>query len=618
MPHRSYRLLEVDLSGRQIGIVEVGEKALRRHFGGSGLAVRLLLDRLDPSLAPLDPQNPLVLMTGLLTGIPVPCGCRISLCARSPLGYWGEANAGGYFGAELKFAGLDGLVIGGKAAEPSYLWVTSAGAEIRPAAALWGKGTFEATERLRQETDSRAQVAAIGPAGEKACAIAAVVTGGPEARVMARTGLGAVMGAKNLKAVVVRGDRRPFLFNRKLLEEATRSFLPNLAYAESLTKFGTAALIESKEAVGALPIKNYQLFHWDGAKEISGPTLVARHLKGHYGCFSCPIRCGKEVQIDEGPYAGLVGHGPEYETLSGFGSLLLNKDLKSVITLNYLCNDLGLDTMSAGVAVAFAIESRERGYLKETGGLELEWGNSQSAGTLIEKIAQREGLGALLADGVERASRALGPETAAFALHSKGLEISQTNPTPTVSLALSWATSNRGACHLEGFTHQVEGGVPFPEGGYLEKMDGIQGEGKGRMSALMQDYMAVFNALGLCKFLFFARLSHETICRWIEGLNGWRLTSAELMEVGERLYNLKRLYGVRLGISSESDTLPARILKNLRPGRPLAEGEKLFLEMRRDYYQARGWDERGIPKAEKLRSLFLEEKEDTTIANEAG
>ncbi len=602
----SYRILEVDLSSGQSRVIEYGEEALRKYFGGSGLAASILLDRFESSLDPFHPQSPLIFMTGLFTGIPVPCGCRISICTKSPLRIWGEANAGGYWGPELKFTGFDGLIITGKAREPSYLWVTPKGVEIRSAKALWGKGTFETTEKLEGQTDPKARVAAIGPAGESLSFMAGVITGGLEARVMARTGPAAVMGSKNLKAVVVRGDKKPSIADPKILQEATKDLLPNLKFVEGLSKFGTASVIESKEAAGVLPIKNFTQAHWDKAKKIAGPTLVAGYLEKHYGCYSCPIRCGKDVKGPEGPYAGIVGHGPEYETLSALGSLILNDDLKSLIHLNFLCNDLGLDSMSAGITAAFAIESNLRGYLKENDGLDLQWGNAQAVGVLLEKIARRQGIGAIFADGVEKASRALGKETEDFALHSKGVEVSLSNPTPTVSLALSWATSNRGACHLEGFSHQVEGGVPFPEVGYTEVMDGTSGEGKGRMTALMQNYMAVFNALGLCKFLFFARVSHETLCRWLKGLAGWDLTSSNLMEVGDRLYNLKRTYNVLMGVNAERDVVAPRILENLRPGRPISEGRKLFFDMRKEYYQARCWDENGIPTREKLLSLGLE------------
>ena len=226
---------------------------------------------------------------------------------------------------------------------------------------------------------------------------------------------------------------------------------------------------------------------------------------------------------------------------------------------------------------------------------------------MIVKIARREGIGALFADGVEKAAKNLGEEAESFSLHSKGLEVSLSSPTPTVSLALSWATSNRGACHLEGFSHQVEGGVPYPEAGYPSGMAGTGASGKGKMTALMQNYMAVFNALGLCKFLYFARVSHETLCQWIKGLTGWDLKSSDLMELGDRLYNLKRAYNVRMGISSMDDVVTERIYELLRPGRPAEEGKKLFFDMREEYYEARGWDENGIPEKEKLISLGLEE-----------
>jgi aldehyde:ferredoxin oxidoreductase len=295
--------------------------------------------------------------------------------------------------------------------------------------------------------------------------------------------------------------------------------------------------------------------------------------------------------------------------LASFGSLLLNDDLKSLIHLNYLCNDLGLDSMSTGVAIAFAVETFQRGILKEADGLNLTWGDTKVIEAMIVKIARREGIGALFADGVEKAAKNLGKEAESFSLHSKGLEVSLSSPTPTVSLALSWATSNRGACHLEGFSHQVEGGVPYPEAGYPSGMagTGASGEGKGKMTALMQNHMAVFNALGLCKFLFFARVSHQTLCRWIKGVTGWELQSADLMELGDRLYNLKRAYNVRMGFSSKNDVLTERIYGLLRPGKPAEKGKKLFFDMRKEYYEAREWDENGIPKKQKLISLGLED-----------
>ncbi len=605
----AYRVLEVDLSTRKTEILEYGEERLRKYFGGSGLAASILFDRFDPEIDAFHPRSPLIFMTGLLTGIPVPCGCRVSVCAKSPLGHWGEANAGGYWGPELRFTGFDGLVITGRSSEPCYLWLTPDGAEVRSATSLWGKGVFETNDRLIAETDSKARVAAIGPSGEKKSFMAGIVCGGAEARLMGRSGMGAVMGSKNLKAVVVKGDRKPAIADAKLLQEATKGFMPNLKFVEGLSRFGTAAHIETKETIEALPIKNFLLSRWERAKKIAGPTMVSEYLEKHYGCYSCPIRCGKDIKGPEGAYAGMIGHGPEYETLASLGSLLLNDDLKSLIHLNYLCNDMGLDSMSTGVAIAFAVEAFQRGILEHADGLTLAWGDSRAIEAMIMKIARREGIGAILADGVEKAARSLGKEAESFSLHSKGLEVSLSSPTPTVSLALSWATSNRGACHLEGFSHQVEGGVPFPEAGYPSGMtdQGTSGAGKGKMTALMQNNMAVFNALGLCKFLYFARLPHQTICQWIRGLNGWDLKSADLMEVGDRLYNLKRAYNIRMGISSKDDVLTERIYGLLRPGMPIEEGKKLFFDMRKEYYEAREWDQNGVPKKEKLTSLGLDQ-----------
>ncbi|MBP1717807.1 MAG: aor 3, partial [Deltaproteobacteria bacterium] len=274
----TYRILEVDLSAQKTRVLEYGEETLRKYFGGSGLAASILFDRFDPAIDAFHPQSPLIFMTGLLTGIPVPCGCRISVCAKSPLGHWGEANAGGYWGPELKFTGFDGLIITGRSSEPCYLWVTPEGAEVRSAGSLWGKGAFETNDELIAETDPKARVAAIGPSGELRSFMAGIVCGGAEARLMGRSGMGAIMGSKNLKAVVVRGNKRPVIVDLILLQEATKDFLPKLKFVEGLSKFGTAAQIEIKETIEALPIKNFLLPHWERAQKISGPAMVSQYL----------------------------------------------------------------------------------------------------------------------------------------------------------------------------------------------------------------------------------------------------------------------------------------------------------------------------------------------------
>jgi aldehyde:ferredoxin oxidoreductase len=602
----------IDLSTKKISMEHLDEELYRKFSGGSGMAAYLLYQKGKYAANPLGPDNDLIFMTGLLTGTPAPAASKTSVCAKSPLtGIWGESTFGGYWGSTLKSAGYDGLWIAGSSDRPIYLWITPEGIEIRDAQDLWGKNTFETDALLRKKTLAGAKTICIGRAGEKLSKMAALISEGLNARAAGRTGLGAVMGAKKLKGIAVIGKGIIPLYDGTGLKQSIREFLPTLRkFTLNHTKYGTAGIIMFKEATGGLPLKNFSLgIQWEeSAYKISGQAIAKTIQQGDYTCFSCPIKCGKNVKIDSGPYRNVVGHGPEYETLAGFGSNLMNDDLESLVTANYLCNDYGLDTISTSVTLAFAFEAFERGLLtrKDCDGLELQWGNTGAILETIRKIGEREGMGEVLADGSRIATQKIGCGSEEFSAHAKGLEPSTTTPTSVVSLALSWATSNRGACHLEGQSHIVEGGVPFYEMNFGDQMDGLTKEDKGRLVMVMQNFMATFNGLGLCKFLFSGRLRPELMARWVNYVTGWDLNGEEIMTIGDRLYNLKRVYNYQLGISRRDDTLTPKLFQTIKKESSLEEKRIFFDAMLADYYRERNWDQNGIPKAKTLQKLGLE------------
>jgi len=439
------KLLHVDLTSGEQRIEHVDEADLRTYLLGSGLAARMFYEEMDPDLDPLDPASPLMAFTGLLTGTFSPTGCRTSWCGRSPLtGIWNESNMGGHWGAELRFAGFDGLIITGRAPEPVYLWLHDGLLEIRPAAHLWGLDHFEVFAQLRAETDPKAQIAAIGLAGENQVRLAVIMQGGQEhARTSGRGGMGALMGSKDLKAIVVRGSAKPTYPDLKAFRAFVRD-MNSLIKDRSLglSQLGTAGGVPAAEETGDLPLKNWTLGSWkQGAARVSGQRIAETIFEKHTHCFACPIGCGKTVRITEGPYAGVYGHGPEYETLAGFGGNCQCDDLEAVSEMNDLCNRYGLDTISTSSVIAFAMEAYEKGLLSaaQTGGMELTWGNAEAIIDTIHAIARCEGIGELLGQGVRAAAQRLGPAADAFAIHVKGMEIPYHDPRAFLSMAANYA-----------------------------------------------------------------------------------------------------------------------------------------------------------------------------------
>jgi aldehyde:ferredoxin oxidoreductase len=615
MPHIiAGNLLRVDLGSSEFRIEKIDNTDIRRFLLGSGLAAKMFYDEMNPDLAPLDASSPLMAFSGLLTGTFAPTGCRSTWCGRSPLtGIWNEANMGGHWGAELRFAGFDGIIVTGRASEPVYLWIHDGQAEIRPAGHLWGLDHFDTFERLRNETNPKAQLACIGPAGEKQVGFANVMQGGQDhARTAGRGGMGALLGSKNLKAIVVRGTAKPQYPDLKAFRAHVRDL--NRFIKENsigMSQLGTAGGVPATELTGDLSIRNWTLGNWEGADRISGQRIAESIFVRHTHCFACPIGCGKTVQISEGPFAGVFGHGPEYETLAGFGGSCYCDNLEAIAKMNDLCNRYGLDTISTSAALAFAMEAYEKGLItqSETGGLDLTWGNATAMIQAIHAIANREGIGELLSDGVRAAASRIGPEAEAFALHVKGLEMPYHDPRAFVSMAANYATASRGACHLEAISYWLGYGVRL-EGWYdPEEYDPHNSLGKGQVAVDFQNYMATFNPLGICKFIVKGKVGPGQVASLVNAATGWDWTAQDLLRTGERLFNLKRLINNRFGITHADDTLPQRFLTEPRPSGG-AEGVLPDLDlMLEEYYHAREWMPEGLPSADRLALLGLSNSE---------
>ncbi|HSJ56509.1 MAG TPA: aldehyde ferredoxin oxidoreductase family protein [Anaerolineae bacterium] len=605
------KLLRVDLSTGGHQVDPIPDDDVRHYLLGSGLAAKLFYQEMDPALDPLDPASPLYAFNGLLTGTFSPTGCRSSWCGRSPLtGIWNEANMGGHWGAELRFAGFDGVVVTGQSPEPVYLWIHDGEVEIRPAAHLWGSDHYDTFEQLRQETDSKAQMGIIGQAGENLVRLAAIMQGGQEhARAAGRGGMGALMGSKRLKAIVARGKDKPAYPDVKAFREFVRdinAYIKDNGTA-GLSLLGTAGGVPATEKFGDLPLKNWTLGSWDRADAISGQRMAETIFERHTHCWACPIGCGKNMHIQDGPYAGVRGHGPEYETLAGFGGNCLCDDVNAIAYVNDLCNRYGLDTISTSGAIAFAMEAYEKGLIddEDTGGIDLAWGSADAIIAAVEGIARREGIGVLLADGVRAAARRISPQAEAFALHVKGLEPAYHDPRAFVSMAANYATAVRGACHLEALTYWIGYGTRYPGWYDPEEWDRLDSTGKGKVAYDFQNYMAAYNPLGICKFIAKGSVTPQNVADLVNVALDWGWSAGDVLDTGERLHNLKRLINHRLGMTRADDTLPHRFLHEPRPTGSAAGVVPDLDLMLDDLYTLRGWTPDGIPGPERIAQLGL-------------
>lgn len=602
------RTLRVDLTRGRVWEEGLDPKAAKDFVGGRGLGIQRLLAEVDPNCDPLGPENVLVLATGPLTGTKAPTGARYMVMTKSPLtGSVTCSNSGGHFPAELKKAGVDLISFHGQAPEPVYLWIDGAKAELRPAAHLWGKTTHETDAALERETASGVHTACIGPAGERGVLFASIMN--DRDRAAGRSGVGAVMGSKRLKAVVVRGDREVPLYDPKtfgdLVKKLGKRFRDNLKGGKHpLNLYGTAVTVMATQNFGVLPTRNFQQGTFEGWEEIHGENLTRKYLVRPKACFSCPIGCGRVTKVDDPEFRG-QGEGPEYETLYAMGSNCGIANLAAVTKANYICNEMGMDTISMGSTLACAMELYERGHLPEADvGRPLRFGDARALVELTEKTARREGFGDILALGSYRLAERYGhPE---LAMVSKKQEFAGYDPRAAQGMGLAYATSPVGASHMRGDPAYIELlGVPM-------LIDPLSWEDKAELIKDWQDVFAVIDAAGLCVFFTVRNLVTPTrdirpdgIMDLLNAATGAGYDLDELVRAGERIFNAERLFMVKAGISRKEDSLPPRILREPIPDGP-GQGSVCRLEEMLDpYYLARGWDRDGIPRPEKLAELGL-------------
>ena len=604
-----------DLTTGHIGYRETSHEDCKLWIGGSGMGAKILMEECSPLTHPLSPDNSLIFMTGPMTGTDIPASGRHQVVTKSPLtGIYGEADAGGKWGTVLKRCGFDGLVIKGQSAKPVYLLIHDKHIEIHDAQWLWGMDNYEVDEVLKERHGPDIAVASIGIAGENQVLLSTILYEGRKGRSSGRGGLGAVMGAKGLKAVVVHGDNPIEVHNEVALQAKIATAIPSIEQKTTgLNKYGTAGSIIGSEIIGDLPVKNWALGSWPEVEKISGQTMADTIVKGKSQCHACPVFCGRTVKIDSSKYGAVEGKGPEYETLGMFGGACLVSDLAALAKANELCNRYGIDTISTGGAIAFLMDVYDRGLIDEASitdgtGTRLQplWGDGEVLLRLIHAIGRQEGIGKLLGQGVKRAAAEIGNESHEYAFHVKGLELPAHDPRAFNSLAIGYATSNRGACHLQGGSYFFEKAATLPEIGITEVLDRFREDNQGYVQARLQDTMSVMDSLKLCKFLFYGGIHLTDITDWLNDLTGLTYTVEELLTAGERIFNLKRQYNVACGISRLDDTLPRRIAEVPRPDGGAAGNLPPLNAMLIEYYQARGWDDEGRPLAATLARLGLE------------
>lgn len=604
------KLLYVDLTKGTFTDQELSEELSRKYIGGSGLGARLLFDQTNADTDPFGEDNVLMFLTGPLTETPVPMAGRYAVITKSPLGIWGEGDCGGSWGSMLKRTGYDGIVIVGKSDKPVYLWITDEGVSLRDGSHIWGRDTVETDEMVKKETSDKAVIASIGPAGEKLMRMAVIISDGKHARASGRGGIGAVMGSKKLKAISVYGTKKPQISRPEELKKLIKDFVPRLREAtKNMSDYGTAGAVIKNANIGDMPVKNWSLGKWDDEKlkNISGQTMAESILTKKYYCRGCIVGCGRVISIPDGPYAGLSGGGPEYETLGSLGTMCLIDDLNAIAMGNDLCNRYGMDTVSVGSSIAFAMEAYEKGAInkKDTGGIELTWGNKEAMLAMVHKIGKREGLGRLLGEGVKIAAQEIGGDVKDFAIEVKGLELPMHDPRSVGSLAVLYATYPRGACH-RGCSYQLErGGIS--ELGYDKPLERQQDQGKGIMTAIMQDYAGLFNSLKLCQFVIMSLKPTEAL-QCLNDVTGWNMDLTELLKAGERASNVKRMYNVRVGLTRKDDTVPMRILSQKFTDGGAANYLPNLEKMLDEYYRHRRWNRDGIPLPSTLKELGLDDE----------
>ncbi len=594
------KILRVNLSKKTIHSEDLPKQLARQFIGGRGLASKILSDEVAPNVDAFSAENKLIFATGPLTSTTAPTGGRYMVITKGPLtGTIASSNSGGFFGAKLKNTGYDLIVFEGKAAAPCYLYLDDEKAELRDASHVWGKNTHETTDILLAEVNiESAKVACIGQAGEKLALMASIMN--DKHRAAGRTGVGAVMGSKNLKAVVVSGKKKTILDDPDAFKEAVKAKLKllkeNGITGQGLPALGTKVLDNIINESGMYPTRNFSEITFKDVHEVCGEALVEKgYLIKNVACFACPIVCGRLVELPN----GRKGEGPEYESGWAFGALCGVNDLIAITEANFMCNELGLDTISAGVTIATAMDLYEKGYIKKEelgNGPELKFGNSEAILYYTKKMALREGIGDKLAMGSYRLAESYGhPE---LSMTVKKQELPAYDPRGVQGHGLAYATNNRGGCHVRAYLISPEIlGAP-------EKLDPQELKGKPEWVKIFQDLTAVIDSEGLCLFSSFA-LGAQDYCDLLNNATGFGYTVEEMMLAGERIWNLERQFNLKAGFTNKDDTLPKRLLEEPIKTGPNAGKVHRLSELLPDYYKLRGWDEKGVPTPAKLKELGL-------------
>jgi len=608
------KILRINLTDQTSKEEKLPLEIAKSFIGGAGFGIKYLFDEVPAGADPLGPENKLIFASGPFSGTTIPCASRMAVTAKSPLtGAVGMSLTGGYFPVELKFAGYDALIVEGKAEKPTYVWIKDGDVKFRSAKRVWGMKTTDCQQIIKNElNDQNVRIACIGPAGENLCKLACIIN---ELRAAGRKGLGAVMGSKNLKAIAIRGSGKLAIADKEKLKTARGEFMKAMKESPVLypefSKHGTPMVVDATCAMGIFPGKNFSATGEFAPSDKIGVEVQMTRDTGSEHCYGCPVGCSQLKLAKTGPYAGTLAEGPEYETFYSFGGETGVDNIDAIIAADRLSDELGLDTISAGVAIGFAMELYEKGIIskKDTGGLELNFGNHEAMVALLRMMAYREGIGDLLADGTRVAAKKIGKGSEKYAMHVKGLELPAYDVRGAKAHGLNYATAYPGADHNRGYAFQEIFGIPVPKA-----VDRFAVEGKGELTKWNQDTRAVTcDCATMCAFLLdmaVPAIATQNTANLMEAVTGLKFTAEQVYQVGERLNNLARAFNLREGFTRADDTLPERLMTEpLKAG--ASKGHFIskddLKQMLDEYYTARGWDvATGAPTRKKLVELGLE------------
>ncbi|MHA1724498.1 MAG: aldehyde ferredoxin oxidoreductase family protein [Promethearchaeota archaeon] len=617
MELNTVKIIEIDLDHEQLKEKKWESDVIKKYLGGPGFAIKYLLENKAYEYEPLNEKSPFIFMTGLLTGTSYPCSGFYSVSARSPLtNIYGEGLSGGFFGAELRKI-INGLIFINKATTPVYIVLDENNVEIKDASEIWGLTTDKTIKTLQDKLGKHFKIACIGPAGERLVPLASIMN--DHFRAVGRTGMGAVMGSKNLKAIAVNGGKKKIeYYNKEKFNELSKKLFK--AFKESpmadvLKNFGTNN-IDYFERLNDVPHKNWTLHKFRGVNQISGAVVLEKLHVRSAPCFSCPFSCGRVIEIKEGPYKIENAAGAEYETTAAFGAMCLIDNVEAIAYINHLCNTLGIDTISTGCTIAFAMDCFENGILtQEDIGFSLNWGDIDAVIKIVELIAKNEGIGKILGKGSRKAAELIDKGAEQYLAEIKGLEAPMHDPRAIFPLGLQYATSNRGACHLRGFANDSYSGFT----GFNDALEitkelpirkrTIDNPAFAKDVVLTQNLSEINNALGVCRQTISSGSQivddlFDLLLKAIYYLTGMEFTLKELLNIGGRIFTMKRVFNTKFGISRKDDTLPSRLQYPLKKG--LTKNKILKIDAMLDkYYKIRGWNENGIPTEETLKKLEI-------------